>query len=95
MEETLGSVLNIDAGTQAAFDYANEEITKLILNTGTDGTQTPPIYNIANHKGTAHRTHKFRNEEQANNQNYMGFSSVTQHGAHVAVKNVTHKVQLT
>ena len=86
LEETLGSVLNIDAGTQAAFDYANEEITKLILNTGTDGTQTPPIYNIANHKGTAHRTHKFRNEEQANNQNYMGFSSVTQHGAHVAVK---------
>lgn len=86
LEETLGSVLNIDAGTQAAFDYANEEITKLILNTGTDGTQTPPIYNISNHKGTAWRTHKFRNEEQANNQNYMGFSSVTQHGAHVAVK---------
>ena len=86
LEETLGSVLNIDAGTQAAFDYANEEITKLILNTGTDGTQTPPIYNIANHNGTDHRTHKFRNEEQANNQNYMGFSSVTQHGAHVAVK---------
>lgn len=86
MEETLGSVLNIDAGTQAAFDYANEEITKIILNTGTDGSQTPPIYNISNHKGTAWRTHKFRNEEQANNQNYMGFSSVTQHGAHVAVK---------
>ena len=86
LEETLGSVLNIDAGTQAAFDYANEEITKIILNTGTDGSQTPPIYNISNHKGTAWRTHKFRNEEQANNQNYMGFSSVTQHGAHVAVK---------
>lgn len=86
LEETLGSVLNIDAGTQAAFDYANEEIVKLILNTGDDGSSTPPIYNIANHKGTAHRTHKFRNEEQANNQNYMGFSSVTQHGAHVAVK---------
>lgn len=86
LEETLGSVLNIDAGTQAAFDYANEEITKLILNTGTDGTQTPPIYNISHHKGTAWRTHKFRNEEQANNQNYMGFSSVTQHGAKVAVK---------
>lgn len=86
MEETLGSVLNIDAGTQAAFDYANEEIEKLILSTGTDGTTTPPIYNIANHKGTAWRTHKFINEEQANNQNYMGFSSVTQHGAHVAVK---------
>lgn len=86
LEETLGSVLNIDAGTQAAFDYANEEITKLILNTGTDGSQTPPIYNISNHKGTAWRTYKFRNEVQANNQNYMGFSSVTQHGAHVAVK---------
>lgn len=86
LEETLGSVLNIDAGTQAAFDYANEEIVKLILNTGDDGSSTPPIYNIANHKGTAHRTHKFRNEEQANNQNYMGFSSVTQHGSKWAVK---------
>lgn len=86
LEETLGSVLNIDAGTQAAFDYANEEIVKLILNTGDDGSSTPPIYNIANHQGTAHRTHKFRNEEQANNQNYMGFSSVTQHGSKWAVK---------
>ena len=88
MEETLGSVLNIDSGTQAAFDYANTEIEKILLSTtDMDGNETtPPIYNIAHHKGTAWRTYKFRNEEQSNNQNYMGFSSVTQHGAKIAVK---------
>lgn len=88
MEETLGSYLNIDSGTQSAFDYANAEIEKILLSTtDSNGSDTtPPIYNIANHKGTAWRTYKFVNEEQGNNQNYMGFSSVTQHGAHVAVK---------
>ena len=88
LEETLGGALNVDASTQAAFDYANTEIEKILLNTTEEdgSTQTPPIYNIAHHKGTAWRTYKFVNEAQNNNQNFMGLTSVTQHGAHVAVK---------
>lgn len=89
LEETLGSVLNINDETQAAFDYANTELVKILLNTGTDGTQTPPIYQIAAHRGTAHSTSKYRKEEQSKNQNYMGFSMVRQKNAGVG-KNKRH-----
>ena len=88
LRRVFGKVLGdgLDEGVTSAFDYADEEIIRSIIDTTCVSNPNNAGNFFEDHRGTAWRTSDFISKAQNANQNYIGMVGVSQHGRKVATK---------